>query len=126
MKKLFKFIIIITLIGAGFYIYMTQNGHNLKSILNTPKKIELRVESSGVENLLVTSSTNITVTNLFERTHNNVTVRVTAYDKNDYVVKQKNVTFENTLMPNGSLTKLIFLPAKARRCECIVIDSNPN
>jgi hypothetical protein len=125
MKKIFKFLIVITLIGVGFYVYMAQNGHNLDSILNTPKKIELRVKSSKVENFIVTSSTNITVNNLFKRRHNNVTVRVTAYDKNNYIVKQKNVTFEETLKPNGSLIKLVFLPAKARRCETIVIDSNP-
>lgn len=117
--------LVLALIGGGFYVYMVQKGHNLESILNTPKKIELKVECSEVENLLVTSTATLTITNLFERTHKNVTVRVTAYDKNDYVLKQKNITFENTLQPNGSLNKTILLPAKTKRCEGIIIDSNP-
>lgn len=125
MKKIFNFILVLALIGGGFYIYMTKNGHDHDSILNTLKKIELKVESSEVENLLVTSSTNVTVSNLFERTHNNVTVRLTAYDENNNIVRQKNIIFDESLEPNGSLTKLIFLPSRARRCECIVIDSTP-
>lgn len=126
MKKLFKFIFVIAIIGAGIYIYMIQNGHNLESMLNTPKKIELRADCSEIENMLVTSSTNLTITNLFERTHNNVIVKVTAYDKYSDIIKQKNITFERTLEPNGSLTKSILLPAKTKSCDCIILDSNPN
>ncbi len=126
MKKLFKFILVIAVIGAGVYIYMIQKGHNLESILNTPKKIELRANCSEIENLLVTSTVNLTVTNLFERTHNNVTVRITAYDKDDNIVKQKNIVFERTLKPNSSLSKPILLPAKTKKCDCVILDSNPN
>ncbi|MDO9399676.1 MAG: hypothetical protein Q7T79_03275 [bacterium] len=105
---------------------MTQNGHSLESILNTPKKIELRADCSEIENMLVTSTTNLIVTNLFERTHNNVIVSVTAYNKNSDIIKQKNITFERTLEPNGSLTKQVLLPAKTKSCDCIILDSNPN
>lgn len=125
MKKIFKLILVLVLIGGGFYVYMVQKGHNLESILNTPKKIELKVACSEVENLVVTSTATLTLTNLFERTHKNVTIRVTAYDKNNNVLKQKNVIFENTLQPNDSLKKTILLPAKTKRCESIIIDSNP-
>ena len=126
MKKLFKFILVIALIGAGIYIYMIQKGHNLESILNTPKKIELRANCSEIENLLVTSTANLTVTNLFERTHNNVTVRITAYDKDDNIVKQKNIVFERTLEPNSSLSKPILLPIKTKKCNCVILNSSPN
>lgn len=126
MKKLFKFILVIAVIGAGVYIYMIQKGHNLESILNTPKKIELRANCSEIENLLVTSTVNLTVTNLFERTHNNVTVRITAYDNDNNIVKQKNIVFERTLEPNSSLSKPILLPAKTKKCDCVILDSNPN
>lgn len=126
MKKLLKFILVIILLFAGFYIYMSQKGHTLQSILNTPKKIELKAECSNFENLIITSSVNLTVTNLFTRTHNSVTVQVIAYDKNNGIVKQKNVVFENTLNPKSSLSKIVLLPAKAKSCECIVVDSNPN
>ncbi len=126
MKKLFKFIVVIALIGAGIYIYMIQKGHNLESILNTPKKIELRVSCSDIENLLVTSTANLTVTNLYERTHTNVTVRITAYGSDGNILKQKNIVFERTLEPNGSLTKPILLPAKTKKCDCVILDSTPN
>lgn len=125
MNKPLKFILVIVLLFAGFYIYMLQKGHNLQSILNTPKKIELKAECSNFENLVITSSVNLTVTNLFTRTHNNVTVQVTAYDKDNGIVKQKNVVFENTLNPKSNVSKIVLLPAKAKRCECIVVDSTP-
>ncbi|NLP57216.1 hypothetical protein [Lutibacter sp. B1] len=126
MKKPVKFVVVTLLIIAGVYIYMTQNGHNLESILNTPKKIELKADCSKIENLLLTSSTELTVTNLLGRTHNNVTVRITAYDSNNNILKQKNVVFERTLEPNGSLKKPVLLPAKTSKCDCIVLDSNPD
>jgi len=125
MKKLFGFIIFLLLIGMGGYIYLTEKGHDIESIINSPKKIDLNVKCSSLENLLVKSMVDVTVENLYGRTHRNVNVRVTAFDENHNILKQKVVIFEDELRPESSLTKKVFLPAKTIKCECIVIDSNP-
>ena len=125
MKKIFKLILIILVIVAGIYFYMTTIGHDLESILNTPKKIELKAECTDLENLLIVSIANLTVKNLYNRTHKDVTSKVTAYDKNGNIIKQRTIVFNETLQSNSSLTKIIRLPAKTKRCDCIIIDSNP-
>ncbi len=125
MRKLFGFIIFLVLIGMGGYIYLTQKGHDIESIINSPKKIELKVKCSSVENLLVKSMVNITIENLYGRTHRSVKVKVTAFDESHNILKQKDVIFEDELKPESSLTKKVFLPVKTIKCECIIIDSNP-
>jgi hypothetical protein len=125
MKKFFVFILILALIGGGIYIYLTRNGHNMESILNTPDKIDLSVKCSAIESLILTSTVEVTVNNSSSRTHKNVTVHVTAYDKNGNIVKQKDNTFSRTLGPNASLTKTITLPAKTVECDCVILDSDP-
>lgn len=125
MKRLLIVLLTLALIGSGIYIYLIQNGHNLDSILNTPDKINLRVECSEVENLLLTSTVNIRVKNLSSRTHENVVIRITAYDKNGDIVKQKETTFLRTLEANESMTKPVTLPAKTSTCDCVVLDSDP-
>jgi len=125
MKKLFGVVIFLLLIGMGGYIYLTQKGHDIESIINSPKKIELKVKCSSIENYLVKSTVDVTVENLYGRTHRSVKVKVTAFDENHNIVTQKDVIFEDELKPESTLTKKVFLHAKSKKCECIVIDSNP-
>ncbi len=125
MKKFFVFILILALAGGGIYFYLTQNGHNMESIMNTPDKIDLSVNCSAVESLILTSTVDVTVENSSSRTHKNVTVHVTAYDKKGNIIKQKDNTFARTLGPNASLSKTITLPAKTVDCDCVILDSDP-
>lgn len=104
---------------------MTQKGHNLESIVNTPKKIELKAECSDLKNLLIVSTVNLTIKNLYNRTHRNVTSKVTAYDKNGDIIKQRTIVFDETLEANSNLSKVIRLPYKTKSCDCIVLNSNP-
>jgi len=129
MKKLSTTILIIALVAAIGYIFLLQNGYDIKTIFNKPKtaikRIELRANCSPVQNLLVTSTVDVRVKKFLNRSHNNVTVKVTAYDKNNKMIKQKNIVFEETLLAHDSLVKPILLPAKARSCKCVFIKSNP-
>lgn len=125
MKKLIIFILALALIGAGVVIYMMRQGHDFESILNTPDKIDLRVECSEVENLLLTSTVNINVTNLSSRTHEDITVRITGYDKDGMITKQKEATFLRNLGPNDNMIKPVTLPLKTVTCDCIVVSSQP-
>lgn len=125
MKKFFLFILILALVGGGFYIYLTQNGHTMESILNTPDKIDLSVNCSDVESLILATTVEVTVSNSSSRTHKNVTVHVTAYDNKGNIIKQKDNTFTRTFGPNASLSKTITLPAKTVECDCVVLDSDP-
>lgn len=104
---------------------MTKKGHDLESILNTPKKIELTAECTDLQNLLIVSTANLTVKNLLNRTHKDVTTRVTAYDINGNILKQRTILFDKTLRANSSLKKLIRLPYKTKRCDCVILNSFP-
>ncbi|MFT5818842.1 MAG: hypothetical protein ACI8ZM_000063 [Crocinitomix sp.] len=126
MKKFLVFILLLAMAGGGIYIYLTQNGHNLESILNTPDKIDLSVNCSAVESLILTSTVEITVNNSSSRSHKNVTVHVTAYDKKGNIIKQKDPVFVRNLGPNASLSKTITLPAKTVECDCVILDSDPD
>ncbi|MFH2141279.1 MAG: DUF4339 domain-containing protein [Bacteroidota bacterium] len=117
-------ILIISVVLGGAYIYLINNGHNVESILNIPKKIDLKVICSNLENLIVSSSVDVTVSNSSGHDHRNVTIRVTAYDKKGNIVKQKETVFTRTLQSYGSLTKIVTLPAKAKTCDCIVLSSD--
>lgn len=113
------------MIAVGFY-FLKEKGYNLDSILNKTKTYELTAECSNIENLVVTSVTELTVTNKGNKNQNDVVVRLTAYDKNNDIIKQKNIRFERTLQANSSLSKPITLPSKAVKCNCVILDSQPN
>jgi hypothetical protein len=126
MKKGFSFLLVVLLLIAILYIIFLKSGCTPDSILNAPKTIELTVDCSTPENMLVTSTTNVTVTNHSTRTHNNVTIRVAAYDKKNNLIKEKYISFERTLNPNSILSKVVTLPARARKCDCTVENSSPD
>ncbi len=126
MKKFLIILLILALLSAGAYIFLAKHGYDTNSILNTPQTINLSVSCSDVTNLLVTSEITVTVQNNSSRTHNDVTVRLTAYDGDNNIIKEKTTTFDRTLESNGTLSKSVTLPAKTKRCDCVIESSNPN
>jgi len=126
MKKNLTNIVIIALLIAVGYYFLKEEGYNIDSILNKTKTYELTAKCSNIENLVLTSITELTVTNTGGHNHKNVIVRVTAYDINGDIIKQKNVRFERDLSPNSSLSRPITLPSKTVKCNCIILDSNPD
>lgn len=129
MKKLLTIILVIALIAALAYIYLLQNGYNIKTFFDKPKtavkRVELRVKCPNLQNLLVTSTVEVTVKNMYKRKHNSVRVRIKAYDKNKKLIKNKIISFYDTLKPYDSLMRPILLPGKARTCKCAILDSQP-
>ena len=95
MKKL---VILLIIVGAALatYIILQNNGIKADSIINTPDTIDLKVNCSSVNNLLVTSEITLDVTNNSSRTHHDVTVRITGYDKDGNITKEKVTTFDRT------------------------------
>ena len=103
MKKLVILLIIVVVALAG-YIFLQNNGIKTDSIINIPNTIDLTVNCSSVNNLLITSEVTVDVANNSSRTHHDVTVRVTGYDKNGNITKEKVTTFDRTLEPNASFS----------------------
>lgn len=125
MKKLIFIITFLALVGCVVYIVLQKNGFNDNSIMNLPQTIDLSVNCSEFHNLVVASEVDISVTNRSSRTHTDVTVRVTGYDKNGNITKAKTTTFNRTLGPKSSLSKPITLPARTKSCKCVIERSNP-
>ena len=125
MKKKFILLLSFALIAAIAYIIIQKNGVKVDSLINSPDTIDLTVNCSEVNNLLITAGVTVEVLNNSSRTHNNVTVRITGYDANGNITKEKVTTFERTLEPNGSLKKPITMPAKTKTCNCSLVSSNP-
>jgi len=96
MKRIIIFLLILSLIAAGIIIYMMKKGHDLDSILNTPDKIDLRINCSEIENLLLASTVTVNVNNTSNRTHENIVVRITGYDDEGIITKQKEITLINS------------------------------
>lgn len=122
--RLFVTLLVLALIGAGVYIFLLKNGYTEQSMINRPLYYDLSVECSEITNLLVASEVDVTVRSN-ARTHNNVTVLITAYDKTGNITKQKRTTFDRTLDANGYLSKPVTLPANAKHCDCVIESSNP-
>ena len=124
MKKLLFKIILLALIGCVGYIVLQKSGFSDNSIMNLPKTIDITASCSEVRDLIVTAEAEITVTNNSSITHNDVTVRVTGYDKNGDITKEKSITFDRTLEANSSLSRPITFPARTKSCKCVVESSN--
>lgn len=126
MKKFLTNIVFIGLLIAVGYYFLKESGYNIDSILNKTKTYDVIAECSNIENLVLTSVTELTVTNNGAKNHKDVAVRVTAYDINGDIIKQKNVRFDRDLLPNSSMSKPITIPAKTEKCNCVILDSNPD
>ncbi len=126
MKKILIGLLVIALMAAIGYIVLQKKGYDTNSIINTPQTVDLSVTCSEPSNALITSVVNVTVQNNSSRTHNDVTVRLTAYDSDGNIIKEKTTTFDRTLEPNSSLSKPVTLPARTKRCDCVIESSNPS
>ncbi len=124
MKKLLFIIILLALAGCIAYIVLQKNGFSDNSIVNLPETIDLTVSCSDVRDLLVTAEASISVKNSSSREYNHVTVRVTGYDNNDEITKEKSITFDRTLGPNSSLSKPVTFPARTKSCKCVIESFN--
>lgn len=120
-KTILLTILVIGIIAfCALSFFSQQNNTSL-----TPETIDLTVDCSNVSDLLVTASVDVNVTNLSSRNHNDVSVKITAFDESGNNIKEKYTTFERTLPANGNLSKPVLLPASTSRCECELVSSNP-
>jgi hypothetical protein len=124
--KAARIIVIIGLLGYGGYVgYLMLNGHSFESAVNPSKTYDLKVSCSGFSSDIITSSVLVNISNSSNRIHNDIVVRVSAYDKKGNVIKVKEVELYRTLEAHDSKSKLVMLPAKARDCKCELVSSNP-
>ncbi|AUD03813.1 hypothetical protein [Spirosoma pollinicola] len=121
MKSLFRLLLIVVVFG-GLILYVVSRYNNTSL---TPQTIDLTVDCSDLENVLVTSTVNVVVSNLSSRSHNDVSVKVVAFDEAGKVLKEKYTTFSRTLSPNSNFDKPVTLPAGTKRCDCKIVSSHP-
>ncbi len=90
-----------------------------------PQTIDLTVDCSDLENVLVTSTVNVVVQNLSSRSHKDISVKIVAFDEAGKVLKEKYTTFSRTLAPKSIFDKPVTLPAETKRCDCKIVSSHP-
>lgn len=121
MKALIRLLLVIVILGGIVLFFFSR--YNNTSL--TPQTIDLTVDCSEVDNVLVTSTVNVVVSNLSSRSHNDVSVRINAYDESGNLLKEKFTTFSRTLEPNSRFDKPVTLPAGTKRCDCKIVSSHP-
>ena len=121
MKAFFRLLLIILVLG-GIALYVVSRRNNTSF---TPQTIDLTVDCQNVDNILVTSTVNVAVKNLSSRSHNDISVKIVAYDEAGKVLKEKYTTFSRTLAPNSIFDKPVTLPAETKRCDCTIVSSHP-
>ena len=121
MKAFLKLLLFVgVLCGIALYVISRKNNTSF-----TPQTIDLAVDCSDLNNLLVTSTVNVDVRNLSSRSHSDISVKITAFDGAGNVLKEKNTTFTRTLAPNSTFDKPVTLPADTKRCDCKIVSSHP-
>jgi uncharacterized protein YxeA len=120
-KILLWLIILIAIIGGGFLFFVSQENNTAI----TPETIDLSVDCSQLDDLLVTKTVNVSVSNSSSRSHNDVSVKITAFDETGNQIKEKYTTFQRTLGPNDNFSKPVTLPASTQTCNCEIVSSNP-
>lgn len=121
MKSLIRLLILVLVVG-GIVLYVVSRQNNTSLSADT---IDLTVDCSDVENVLVTSTVNVVVKNFSSRSHNDISVKIVALDEGGNVVKEKYTTFSRTLAPKSNFDKPVTLPAETKRCNCQIVSSNP-
>ncbi|WP_338876396.1 hypothetical protein WBJ53_12185 [Spirosoma sp. SC4-14] len=121
MKALIRLLVIVVIVG-GIVLFFISRYNNTSF---TPQTIDLTVDCSEVDNVVVTSTVNVVVNNLSARSHNDVSVNIKAYDESGNLLKEKFTTFSRTLEPNSSFDKPVTLPAGTKRCDCKIVSSHP-
>ncbi|GAB3700468.1 hypothetical protein GCM10027592_27430 [Spirosoma flavus] len=122
MKSLIRLLLILLVVGGVILYFVSQRNHTSFS----PSTIDLSVDCTDLDNVLVTSTVNVVVKNFSSRTHSDVSVKLVAYDENDKVIKEKFTTFSRTLAPQSTFDKPVTLPAETKRCDCKIVSSHPN
>jgi uncharacterized protein (UPF0333 family) len=125
MKKIGKsllWLIIIVAVVGGIFLFIVSQQNNTSISAET---IDLSVDCSQVEDLLITKTVNVVVRNSSSRTHNDISVKVVAYDANGNQIKEKYTTFQRTLGPNDSFSKPVTFPPQTQSCNCQIVSSNP-
>ncbi|GAB3957844.1 hypothetical protein GCM10028805_51320 [Spirosoma harenae] len=121
MKALVRLLLLVIVIGGIVLYFVSQRNHTSFS----PSTIDLSVDCSDVENVLVTSTVDVVVENFSSRSHKDISVKLIAYNKDGEVIKEKFTTFSRTLAPKGRFDKPVTLPADTKRCDCKVVSSHP-
>lgn len=121
MKLLLRILLIVVILG-GIVLFVVSRQNNTSLF---PSTIDLSVDCSDVQNVLVTSTVNVAVHNLSNRSHKDISVRIVAYDGAGKVLKEKYTTFSRKLDPQSIFDKPVTLPAKTKRCDCKVVSSHP-
>jgi hypothetical protein len=120
-KVLFRLVLIIAIVGGGILFFVSQQNNTSF----TPRTIDLSVDCSQLDDLLVTKTVNVVVSNSSSRSHSDVSVRISAFDVNGTQIKEKYTTFQRTLGSNENFSKPVTLPARTQTCNCEVVSSNP-
>ena len=121
MKAFIRLLLIVLVLG-GALLYFVSKRNNTSF---TPQTIDLAVDCSDIDNVLVTSTVNVSVRNISSRSHNDISVKIVAFDKNGTMLKEKYTTFSRTLAPNSNFDKPVTLPAETKRCDCQIVSSHP-
>ncbi len=107
------------------YVILRSSGHSMEAMLHLANTIDLQVECSEVANLLIMSEVTAIVSNRSDRVHDNVTLKITGFDKFGSQIIEKIVNYDVAIGAQSALPKLVSLPAKVKSCRCEVINSNP-
>lgn len=121
MKAFLRLLLLIIVLG-GIILYVVSLRNNTSF---TPQTIDLTVDCSDLNNLLVTSTVNVVVKNLSSRSHNDVSIKIKAFDEAGNLLKEKYTTFTRTLAPSSIFDKPVTLPPATKRCDCKIVSSHP-
>lgn len=122
MKVIIRLLLIVVVIG-GIVLYVVSRKNNTSL---SPETIDLAVDCPEPDNILVASSVDVSVRNLSSRSHSDISVKLTAFDKSGKVLKEKYTTFSRTLPPHSIFDKPVTLPAGTKHCDCKIVSSHPN
>ncbi|GAB3015414.1 hypothetical protein [Spirosoma pulveris] len=121
MKALVRLLLFVLIVGGiGLFVLSKYNHTTLK-----PQTIDLTVDCSDLDNILVTKAVNVTVRNLSSRSHRDVHVKIVAYDAAGKLVQEKFTTFSRTLPAHSLYDKPVTLSTATKRCDCTIVDSHP-
>jgi len=104
---------------------LQKKGYSDHAIYNLPETIDLQVNCSELNDIVVSKQINVTVTNNSSREHRDVTVRITGTDSEGNITKEKTSKFERALGPGASISKPVTLPLRTVSCKCVIESTNP-
>ena len=123
-KRTIIILLIVALVVVIGFVFLNQKGYDAGTIMNMTKTNDLSVDCSSITRAFGKQLT-VTVYNGGDNTQNSVQVKIMAYDEAGNSVDEKTTTFDRSLAPHGSLTKLVTVPKGTTRCDCVIQNSNP-